>query len=165
MRGRHAYAHPGRGYFAIGVYHPKTEVNVGSLYRTAHLYGAAFVFTVGHRYRPQASDTMRTPQHKPLFHYSDINDLIEHLPNSAPLVGVELDERAVSLPDFTHPERAVYLLGAEDHGLPPQVMDACHYLVTIPTLLPYSMNVAVAGSIVLYDRFTMTKELTREGMS
>lgn len=141
-----------RGYFAIGVWHPKTEANVGTLWRHATIYGAAFVFTVGRRYRPQASDTTATPRHTPLFHFDDIEDVVDHLPWSAPLVGVELDPRATSLTDFTHPERAVYLLGAEDHGLPPEVTDACHLLVQIPTPAPWSMNVAVAGTLALHDR-------------
>lgn len=144
--------HTARGFFAIGVSHPKTEQNIGTLMRSAHLYGAAFVFTVGRRYKRQASDTPCTPRHTPLFHYSDIDDLIDHLPHAAPLVGVELDPRAVTLGEFQHPERAVYLLGAEDHGLTPNERDRCHHLVQIESALPQSMNVAVAGSLLLYTR-------------
>lgn len=142
-----------RGFFAVGVYHPKTEQNIGTLMRSAYLYGAAFVFTVGRRYRRQASDTPNTALHVPLFHFDTVDDLIDHLPNAAPLVGVELDPRGEQLPTFIHPERAVYLLGAEDHGLPAHVVDKCHSLVEIPSLEPRSMNVAVAGSVVIYDRY------------
>ena len=149
-----------RGFFAVGVYHPRTEANIGSLYRSASLYGAAFVFTVGQRYKTQASDTPKTPRHTPLFHFATVADLVEHLPWSCPLVGVELDPRAVQLPDFKHPERAAYLLGAEDHGLPPDVTDACHFLVEIPCPTAQSMNVAVAGSIVIYDRHMARSRLT-----
>lgn len=141
-----------RGYFAVGVYHPKTAENIGTLWRTAHLYGAALIFTVGRRYKAQASDTPKTPRHTPLMHFADMEDLHAHLPWSAPLVGIELDPRAVSLPEFVHPERAVYLLGAEDHGLPLSVLDRCHHVVQVPTPAPQSMNVAVAGSLVIYDR-------------
>lgn len=141
-----------RGFFAIGVYHAKTEANIGTLMRSAFLYQAAFVFTVGHRYEKQASDTPNTTLHIPLFHFQTIDDLIEHLPNGAPLVGVELDPRGEKLPDYKHPERAVYLLGAEDRGLPQHVIDRCHSLVEIPTPEPQSMNVATAGTVMLYDR-------------
>lgn len=141
-----------RGYFGVAVYRPKTANNVGSLWRSANLYGAAFLGTVGRRYQRQASDTMRSPSSTPLIHYSDLDDLIEHLPHSCPLVGVELDPRAVELPRFAHPDRALYLLGAEDDGLPPAVLDRCHFLVSIPTALPQSMNVACAGSVLLAHR-------------
>lgn len=141
-----------RGYFGIGIWHGKTEVNLGTLWRTAYLYDAAFIFTVGRRYKKQASDTPNTRLHVPMFEYTDLDDLIDHLPYNCPLVGVELDPRAVMLGQFNHPERACYLLGAEDHGLPPQVTDRCHQLVQIETVRPQSMNVAVAGSLVLHSR-------------
>lgn len=142
-----------RGYFGIGIYHCKTEANIGTLWRSATLYGASFVFTVGRRYKTQASDTTKTPLHTPLFHFADVDDLVEHLPWSAPLIGVELDDRAKPLATHSNNwERCVYLLGAEDHGLPQNVLDRCHSLLQIETALPYSMNVAVAGSIILHDR-------------
>ena len=141
-----------RGYFAIGVYHPKREVNVGSLFRSASLYGAAFVFTVGERYHRQASDTGGTSLHTPLHHYTDVEDLVAHLPHSCPLVGVELDPESVPLAGFAHPQRAAYLLGAEDHGLPGVVPKRCHRLVQIEAARPWSMNVACAGTVLLYDR-------------
>lgn len=143
-----------RGYFGIGVYHPKTEQNIGTLMRSAYLYGAAFVFTVGRRYKVQASDTPKTFRKIPLMHYTDIDDLIEHLPFSSPLVGVELDPTAVPLSQYTHRPQATYLLGAEDHGLPPEVIAKCHELVVLESVQPYSMNVATAGSIIMYDRHT-----------
>jgi tRNA G18 (ribose-2'-O)-methylase SpoU len=149
---RRSFAREGRGYFAIGIWHPKHEVNVGSLWRSASLFGAAYVFTLGRRYARQASDTPRTPLHVPLLHFGDVEDLVAHLPHSCPLVGVELDPRAQDLDGFTHPERAAYLLGAEDHGLPLAVLDRCHYLVQVETAAPESMNVACAGSILLHAR-------------
>ena len=141
-----------RGYFGIGIYHTKCAANIGTLWRSATLYDAAFVFTVGARYRLQASDTARTPFHTPLYHYDNVEDLVRHLPYSCPLVGVELDPRAQMLDSFHHPERAVYLLGAEDHGLPPAIADRCHSLVQIESPGPESMNVSVAGSLILYNR-------------
>ena len=151
-----------RGFFAVGVYHPKTEANIGTLMRTAYLYDAAFVFTVGRRYVEQASDTPKVKNQIPLFHYNDIQDLIDHLPDGAPLVGVELDPRATYLDKFNHPPKAVYLLGAEDHGLPVEVTDKCHHLVILDSVKPQSMNVATAGSIVIYDRHIKKLRVTNK---
>ena len=150
-----------RGFFAVGIYRTKTEPNIGTLWRSANLYGAAFVFTVGRRYNSQASDTMATPKHTPLFHFDSIADLREHLPWSCPLVGVELDARSQPLSSYEHPERAAYLLGAEDEGLPPRVLSVCHNVVQIEAEQPWSLNVAVAGSLVVYDRhIKMARRLT-----
>lgn len=141
-----------RGYFGVGVYHPKTPANIGTLWRTATIYGAAFLATIGCRYTRQPSDTCSSPIHTPLHHYSDVDDLLRHLPWSCPLIGVELTEHAVALDGYAHPLRALYLLGAEDYGLPPAVLERCHQVVRIPAVREQSLNVAVAGSIVLYDR-------------
>ena len=106
--------------------------------------------TVGRRYSVQCSDTMRTEKRIPLFNFADLEDLRTHLPFSCPLVGIELDPKATPLPAYKHPDRAVYLLGAEDHGLSPDALARCHSVVKLPGT--ESMNVAVAGSIVMYDR-------------
>jgi tRNA G18 (ribose-2'-O)-methylase SpoU len=138
-----------RGYFGIGIYHTKTEVNVGTLFRSAKQLGAAFVFTIGRRYKSQSSDTMNTPKHVPLYHYTDFEDFQSHRPLDCQLVGVEMDNRAKEVSVFCHPERAIYILGAEDHGLPKEISEKCQHLLQ---LQGGSFNVAVAGSIVMYDR-------------
>ncbi|OBF77054.1 RNA methyltransferase [Mycolicibacterium fortuitum] len=157
MSGTRRSSRRSRGFFGVAIWRPKREINVGTLWRSAFLYDAAFCATVGgQRYEKQASDTPGTANHIPLVAYQDIDDLIEHLPQSCELVGVELDDRAVPLTRFHHPMRAVYLLGAEDHGLPPRVLARCHRVVQIPGAQDWSMNVGVAGSIVMYDRFAKT---------
>jgi tRNA G18 (ribose-2'-O)-methylase SpoU len=149
-----------RGYSGIAIYHPKSEVNVGTLWRTAFLYDVAFIATIGHRYHKQASDTPGTANHVPLFEYESFDEFYSNLPYDCPLVGVELDEAAVPLTDFVHPQRCVYLLGAEDHGLPGQILDRCHRKVMIPTVRDFSMNVSVAGSLVLFDRYAKRDRLS-----
>jgi tRNA G18 (ribose-2'-O)-methylase SpoU len=149
-----------RGYFGIGIHNTKTPQNIGTLWRSANLYGAAFVYTVGARYQRQCTDTMATPEHVPLFAFDTVDDLHKHLPHGCRLVGVELDPRARPLSRFTHPQQACYLLGSEDNGLPAHVVDRCHDLIQVETLRPQSLNVAVAGSLVLHARHVSR---TREG--
>ena len=139
-----------RGFFGIGIYHPKNSLNIGTLWRTANILGASFIFTVGARYRKQSSDTMQTPRHIPLTHYKDFDDLKSHLPDSCMLIGVELSETAQDLKAFSHPQRACYMLGAEDNGIPPLILAKCHRVIRLTG--ETSMNVAVAGSIVMYHR-------------
>lgn len=142
-----------RGFFAIGIYHPRHEVNTGSLWRSASLYGAALIFTVGRRYKAQASDTTDAPGRIPLMHFADMADLVAHLPHSCPLAGVEMDSRSVPLARFTHPPRAAYLLGAEDHGLPAAIADRCHVLVQVEAPAAEPLNVACCGTVLMHDRY------------
>ena len=145
-----------RGYFGIGIYNVKSEVNVGGLWRHAQAFGASFVFTIGRRYRRQASDTTAAMRHVPMFHYEDVEDFLSHRPKDCYLIGVEIVAGSVPLGEFDHPERAIYLLGAEDHGLPPWLIEKCQHVVEIPTRL--CLNVASTGAIVMYDRDTKQRE-------
>lgn len=139
-----------RGFFGVGIFHGKTEANIGTLWRSAHVFGASFIFTIGQRYRPQHSDTTKAWRSVPLFQYLTFEEFQESRPRDCQLIGIELDDAAVPLRGFSHPHRAVYLLGAEDHGLSPDVIAACQRLVVLPGR--FCLNVAVAGSIVMHER-------------
>lgn len=145
-----------RGYFGVGVYHPKYGVNVGTLWRTAHVLGGAFLFTIGRRYQRQASDTLHSSRHLPLYHYADFETFRAHLPYGCRIVGVELTAAADLLDTYQHPPKAVYLLGAEDQGLPQPILRGCHELICLRGR--YCLNVATAGSIVIYHR-TLRQEV------
>lgn len=139
-----------RGYFGIGIYHTKTEVNVGTLWRSAHNFGAAFIFTIGRRYRKQSSDTTKAWKSTPLYHFESFEDFRNHIPYDCRLVAIEQNDISVNVKSFPHPERSIYLLGAEDHGIPEDILFRCPDIVHIDT--PMCLNVATAGSIIMYDR-------------
>jgi len=140
----------GRGFFGIGIVRGKAEANHGTLWRSAVQLGAAFVFTVGARYEGRGSDTADATKRIPCLCATDWDDFAKLRPHGALLVGVELG--GTPLDSFEHPDRCVYVLGAEDHGLPRHVREACHHVITIPATRHDSFNVAVAGSLVMYDR-------------
>jgi tRNA G18 (ribose-2'-O)-methylase SpoU len=138
------------GYFGIGITHAKYEVNLGTLWRSAFSLGASFIFIVGPRFTREASDTTKSWRSIPLFRYQTFDQFYDALPYDCQLIGVELVSGAERLETFSHPNRCLYLLGAEDHGIPGQELARCHRVVVLPG--SYCMNVAVAGSIVMYDR-------------
>jgi tRNA G18 (ribose-2'-O)-methylase SpoU len=139
-----------RGYFGIGVYRPKTQHNVGTLWRSAHAFGASMLFVIGARYRRQSSDTVHSALYLPFFEHETLDAFLSARPWNCPLIGIELADASIALPVFSHPERAIYLLGAEDNGLPPSVLERCNAVTQIPGRA--CINVAAAGSIVMYDR-------------
>jgi tRNA G18 (ribose-2'-O)-methylase SpoU len=139
-----------QGFFGIGIQNGKTPENLGVLWRSAQNMGASFIFTIGNRYAKQACDTHKAVGAMPYFHYDTFDDFFNNLPKGAVLVGVELNEKAAQLETFVHPRRCVYLLGAEDHGMSKTAIEKSHYLVKFKSAL--SLNVSVAGSIIMYDR-------------
>jgi tRNA G18 (ribose-2'-O)-methylase SpoU len=140
-----------RGYFGIGVFHSKRAENIGTLMRSAWAFNAAFVFTIGRRYARQSSDTVDATKHVPLYHYADLAEFLATRPVDAMLVGVECGVDAIPLTQFQHPERAIYLLGAEDHGLNAAAVAACERVVVIEGAR-MCLNVATAGTVVLHHR-------------
>jgi len=141
-----------QGFFGIGIQNGKTPENLGVLWRSAQNMGASYIFTIGNRYAKQSCDTHKAVGAMPYFHYDTFDEFYKQIPKGAMLVGVELNDSAIALETFEHPRRCVYLLGAEDHGLSKLAQEKSHYLVKFDT--PLSLNVSVAGSIVMYDRRT-----------
>ena len=149
--GRRADSRDVRGFYGVGIFNGKTPANLGTLWRSAHAFGASFLFTVGRRYQRQCSDTTKAYRHVPLYNYETLDEMYAHLPLDCQLVGVELHETSESLHRFSHPQRCAYLLGAEDHGLSADAIRRCHRVIQLPGR--YCLNVSVAGSIVLHHRF------------
>jgi len=141
-----------KGYFGIGCLNMKTSMNYGTLFRTAQVFGADFIFLIGCRFKHQATDTMKSWRHIPTFVYRDFKDFNDHRPFDCKLIGIELTESATMLSEFKHPKQACYLLGAEDSGLTKEALSACQEVAKLPG--ERSLNVSVAGSIVLYDRIS-----------
>jgi len=145
-----------RGFFEIGIVHGKSAHNIGTLWRSAYQLGAVGIFTIGARYAAQSSDTCKAWLRIPLRNYTDFEDFNAHRPYGVPLVGIEMG--GTPLASFAHPERAIYLLGAEDHGLPSAWQARCQHIVSIEAVREASYNVAVAGSLVLWHRLIQCRK-------
>ena len=119
--------------------------------RSAHAFGASFLFTIGAVYprrEGNLSDTSGAEQQVPLFEYAGAQDL--RLPRECSLVGVELLDDAIALPSFRHPRAAAYVLGPERGQLSPELLSLCSHTIKIPT--DFCVNVGIAAAIVMYDR-------------
>ena len=78
------------------------------------------------------------------------------------LVAVELAENSHNLFEAEYPDRPCFLIGAELEGVPQPLLDEAALVVQIPQwgLVP-SLNMAVAGSIVLYDHLAKLHRANR----
>ncbi len=140
----------GLGYFEIGIFQPKHWENVGTLWRTAWQLGAAGIFTIGDKPRRQITDVLRVDKRIPLRCYEDTEAFLAARPQGAQLIGIEMGGEQLS--GFTHPVRAVYLLGSEVNGLPKEIISKCEHVLEIESVNYPSYNVAVSGALVMYHR-------------
>lgn len=144
-----------RGYCGIGIYNSKDPKNIGTLWRSAYIMGASFIFCIGKRYKHQASDTVKSTRHIPFYEYETFDEFNSNRPKSCQLIAIELDENSTPIKEFKHPLQGVYLLGAEDGGLPKCILEKCQHIIQLPG--EHCLNVSVAGSIVLFDRINKGK--------
>lgn len=140
-----------RGYFAIGAEGISKPMNLGALMRTANAFGASFVFSVGAADRVKLAykaDTSKTFESVPYYQWNAMDDIA--LPKGCQMVGIELTDEAIELPEFCHPKAAAYVLGRERGDLSPVMLARCDHVVKIPTR--FCINVSLAGALVMYDR-------------
>ena len=151
-----------RGYWGIGIQGSKFESNLGTLWRHAYIYNADFIFTIGKRYTHDPTDTTKAQKNIPMFHFANWLDFEQHMPRQCEIVFVE-QELGLTQPltSFEHPERAVYVLGAEDKGIDTAWMVdySSRYpngetkIIEVPTPNKISMNVATTGTMIMHDRY------------
>lgn len=66
----------------------KTITNYGTLFRTAQIIGASFVFLIGRRFQKQSSDTTRSWRHMPVYSYDTLMSFIQIFLMGAALWGL-----------------------------------------------------------------------------
>ena len=140
-------------FVAIGLENPKTPDNVGSVLRAVGCFNAQAVYYTGQRYDIAAkhhTDTKNVQQRVTLARTADWSALKAQLPEGTKIVCVELALGAMSLPEFEHPERALYVFGPEDGSLPKSVVCEADAVVYIPTI--GCLNLAATVNVLLYDR-------------
>lgn len=141
----------------IGLTDPKSPTNVGAVMRAAGCYQADEVRYTGVRYARAAkfhTDTKDALKNIPL---NAVDSLIHNLPSDLRIVCVDLVEGAIPLPEFEHPEKALYIFGPEDGTIAQEVINVADAVVYVPTI--GCMNLAASVNVLLYDRLAKSKHL------
>jgi tRNA(Leu) C34 or U34 (ribose-2'-O)-methylase TrmL len=140
-----------RGYFAVALANPRDPKNVAHALRACGAFGSAFLAYSGARYKHSTVDTQKAYRHMPLIHAgAKPEDVLTVIPHDCVPIAVEIAPNAKPLESYTHPERAIYIMGPEDGSLHQDVMDRCKDVVRIRSR--YCLNLAAAVNVVLYDR-------------
>lgn len=140
----------------IGLIDPKSPQNVGSVLRAAGCFRAEAIYYTGKRYakaKAHSTDTKNRGLSIPV-EYCD--DLIAKSLNNMQVVAVELVEGAIPLPNYSHPDNALYLFGPEDGTISQSILNQCDHVVYVPTL--GCMNLAATVNVLLYDRMAKSNK-------
>lgn len=144
-----------RGFIGIGLVAPKNEHNVGGAMRAAQCYGASLILLQAPRFRHRSTNVGHAERHIPMI----VGPICEHRPFDCPMVVIEIVDGARSLPDFRHPERALYVFGPEDGSVPKDIISRAQHIVSVPTRI--CMNLAATVNVVLYDRMAKADRMAR----
>ncbi|GAB4588901.1 TrmH family RNA methyltransferase [Nocardia sp. IFM 10818] len=133
---------------------PKHGVNLGTLLRTCDATGACLAVP-RLPWVPEALDRGNTLRQRSCVHWIQGRAdrwLERQRQGGSALIGVELTDESIRLTDLpTARRRTVMVLGNEGSGIPPEGLEQLDLTVEIPMVgTGNSLNVAVAGSLVLY---------------
>lgn len=141
----------------IGLTNPKSPTNVGAVMRAAGCYGVDKVFYTGTRYERASAHQTDTKNMLSRIPLAGVNSWLDTIPTTLPIVCVELAVGAIPLPEFKHPEQAIYLFGPEDGTIEQAVLDRAEAVVYVPT--QGCMNLAATVNVVLYDRLAKSANI------
>lgn len=140
---------------AVAMVNPRYAHNVGAAVRAAACFGVGQVWWTGDRVMLDVAKGERLPREERMKDYQNItlvqfDHFFDQFPKDVTPVAVELRPNAEALPDFVHPEKALYVFGPEDGSLGKVELLHCHRFVCIPST--HCVNLAAAVYLVLYDR-------------
>ncbi|HET6286886.1 MAG TPA: TrmH family RNA methyltransferase [Amycolatopsis sp.] len=150
---RRRKSHPCWGHLVAAPLWPLHGANLGTLLRTCDAVGACLAVP-RFPWVPEALRRGNTLRRPACVHW--VHDppgwLARERAADTAIVGVELAEESVRLADLPAARsRTVAVLGHEQQGIPPDALDLLDTVVEIPMVgTGASLNVAVAGSLVLY---------------
>jgi RNA methyltransferase, TrmH family len=128
----------------LALWHVGDPGNVGTLLRAADAFGAGVALSEGcadptgpKALRASMGSVFRVP----------LSEFDEPRGKRIALV----PSGGVPLPELDSGDETVLVLGAEREGLPPEVLARCDERASIPQGGGESLNVAMAGSIALYE--------------
>ena len=139
---------------ALGLINPKSPDNVGSVLRAAANYRVDKVFYTGDRYpraierKARTVDMSRKISKDVLISRAEC--LIDIVTPDMKIVCVEFALNAIPLPEYEHPENAIYIFGPEDGSISQEIIDQADAVVYVPTV--GCMNLSASVNVLLYDR-------------
>jgi len=139
---------------SLGLINPKSPDNVGAVLRAAANYRVDKVFYTGDRYpraierKARSVDMSRKISKDVLISRAEC--ILDVVTENMKIVCVEFAINAIPLPEYHHPESALYIFGPEDGSIDQDIIDQADAVVYVPTV--GCMNLSASVNVMLYDR-------------
>jgi tRNA G18 (ribose-2'-O)-methylase SpoU len=142
--------------------------NVGSFFRTCDAAGVARLFLTGYTgYPPHprlAKTALGAENNLPWEHHGQALPLLHQLrAEGYELAAIETSPQAMDIHDWRPRFPCCVVFGSEVQGIPAEIAAACDVQVRVPMLgMKQSLNVAVAGGVVLFELLRKYRALHEE---
>ena len=140
---------------AVGMWNVHGNLNLGGIIRTANFFGFREVHYFGRR-KWDKRGAVGCYSYTPTRHWLDADDFLAAT-TGYNIVCLENNTNydCVPIGEFVWPENPLILVGDESNGLPDQILDKAHSVVTIPGIGSIrSLNVTTAASVAMFDYIT-----------
>ncbi len=139
----------------VAAWKVKNPENVGSLIRLIDNAGGDTLYLLDDE-NPKREASVKKTAGLSYAHvavkYLSGDDFFEAIPQGYSVCAIETSEESQNIFSAELPQRVVFLLGSETHGLPPSLLKRCDRVVHIPmTGLCKSMNISHALSVALFE--------------
>lgn len=142
--------------------------NVGAIFRTAEGFGISKIILSGYTPFPRIDNDPRLPHIAERltnqirktalnaetlvpFEYQEEPDIEGLKEQGYRIIGLELADDSIALPNYKTPEKVALILGEEVHGIPEELLEECETIIEIPMVgQKESFNVSVAAGIAMY---------------
>lgn len=147
------------------LYHVRSALNVGSIFRTADAVGVSKIYLVGYtptpvdRFGRLRKDITKTAlgaeQSIPWKSVKTITPLLKNLHKEGyNLVALEQSPKSIDYKKYRSQKKVALIVGNEVSGIPKRILDLCNKVIEIPMRgKKESLNVAVATGVVLFRIF------------
>ena len=141
---------PLRAGMSVAVIRAKNPFNIGAIIRVAHSFLVKEIFLVGTEpYYERAAMGMQ--RYERIVEVPDEDAFLEAV-KGRPLYSVERDQADTTIWQVDYPEDVVLLLGSENDGVPPKLLEASARVIAIPMYgINHSYPVSVAAGMVLCE--------------
>lgn len=137
---------------AAAMYHLTGDFNLSTVLRNANFFGFQRVYYIGGKKSWDRRGSVGTHHYTPLEFCKDEGEFFDKIHDKYVPIAVEcnVDVPLVSLDDFGWPRSPVILFGEEQNGIPINVLNRCHSVITIPGRGSVrSINVGTTSGIVM----------------
>lgn len=129
--------------------------NIGAIFRLADASGVQKVFFVSDKLPKKfikIDKVARSTRHIIPHLFCSKTEVLKNLNSDVNIVAIETTDKSIPYNDFLPEGTTALILGSEVNGVSEFFLKECHEAIHIPMHgLNSSMNVAMAGAIVIYD--------------